>query len=113
MSFQSSFKIRKVDDLTRGQAKSTITLAQISGFNIYCIFMIGTLLNGCNPEIPECGLSARRIVGGVDAAPGQWPWAAIVGTPIITTVGSEPGIQGLLKAMAIRVVEFSSGRVQN
>ena len=33
--------------------------------------MIGTLLNGCNPEIPECGLSARRIVGGVDAAPGQ------------------------------------------
>ena len=60
--------------------------------------MIGTLLNGCNPEIPECGLSARRIVGGVDAAPGQWPWAAIVGTPIITTVGSEPGIQGLLKA---------------
>ena len=71
--------------------------------------MIGTLLNGCNPEIPECGLSARRIVGGVDAAPGQWPWAAIVGTPIITTVGSEPGIQGLLKAMAVRVVEFSSG----
>ena len=70
MSFQSSFKIRKVDDLTWGQAKSTITLAQISGFNIYCIFMIGTLLNGCNPEIPECGLSARRIVGGVDAAPG-------------------------------------------
>lgn len=50
-------------------------------------------MNGCNPEIPECGLSARRIVSGVDAAPGQWPWAAIVGTPIITTVGSEPGIQ--------------------
>ena len=75
--------------------------------------MIGTLLNGCNPEIPECGLSARRIVGGVDAAPGQWPWAAIVGTPIITTVGSEPGIQGLLEAVAIRVVEFASGRVQN
>ena len=60
--------------------------------------MIGTLLNGCNPEIPECGLSARRIVSGVNAAPGQWPWAAIVGTPIITTVGSQPGIQGLLKA---------------
>jgi len=42
----------------------------------------GTLLNGCNPvETPECGLSSRRIVGGEDANVGEWPWAAIVGTP--------------------------------
>ena len=71
--------------------------------------MIGTLLNGCNPEIPECGLSARRIVSGVDAAPGQWPWAAIVGTPIITTVGSEPGIQGWLKTLITNLIIWTPG----
>jgi len=41
----------------------------------------GTLLGGCNPEIPECGLSALRIVGGSNAPAGSWPWAAILGRP--------------------------------
>ena len=72
-------------------------------------FVIGTLLNGCNPEIPECGFSSRRIVSGVDAAPGQWPWAAIVGTPIITTVGSEPGIQGWLKTLITNLIIWTPG----
>ena len=52
--------------------------------------MIGTLLNGCNPSVPECGLKKSRIVNGTDALPGSWPYAAIIGTPTLNS-----GIQGL------------------
>ena len=106
----SYFLFSKIQFSLEFKPRQPITLAQNCLYvNIYWIFLIGTLLNGCNPEIPECGLSARRIVSGVDAAPGQWPWAAIVGTPIITTVGSEPGIQGWLKTLITNLIIWTPG----